>query len=41
MYNKVSKDLNFVDREKKVLEFWKNNDVYKKSIAPEVLLFLK
>ena len=35
MYNKVSKDLNFVDREKKVLEFWKNNDVYKKSIAPK------
>ena len=34
MYNKVSKDLNFVDREKQVLEFWKNNDIYKKSIAP-------
>ena len=35
MYNKVSKDLNFVDREKNVLEFWKKNDVYRKSIAPK------
>ncbi|MCR4717754.1 MAG: isoleucine--tRNA ligase, partial [Lachnospiraceae bacterium] len=32
MYDKVSTDLNFVDREKKVSEFWKENDVFKKSI---------
>ena len=35
MYKKVSKDLNFVDREKQVLDFWKKNDIYKKSIAPK------
>ena len=32
MYKKVSKELNFVDREKQVLDFWKKNDIYKKSI---------
>ena len=32
MYKKVSTDLKFVDREKEVLEFWKENDVFKKSI---------
>ena len=31
MYKKVSTDLKFVDREKEVLEFWKENDVFKKS----------
>ena len=34
MYRKVSPDMNFVEREKEVLEFWKENDVYKKSIRP-------
>ncbi len=33
IYNKVSTDLNFVEREKKVLEFWKENDIFKKSIS--------
>ena len=32
MYNKVSTDLNFVDREKKVLKFWQENDIFEASI---------
>jgi isoleucyl-tRNA synthetase len=32
MYKKVDKELNFVDRELKVLEFWKQNDIFKKSM---------
>ncbi len=32
MYNKVSTDLSFVDREKAVVDFWKDNDIFKKSI---------
>ena len=32
MYDKVSTDLSFVDREKEIVEFWKNNDIFKKSI---------
>ncbi len=32
MYEKVSTDLNFVEREKEVIEFWKKNDIFKKSI---------
>lgn len=32
LYKKVSTDLNFVDREKEILEFWKENDIFKKSI---------
>ena len=32
MYNKVSTDLNFVEREKNVIEFWKKNDIFKKSL---------
>lgn len=32
MYKKVDKELNFVDREKEVLEFWKRNDIFKKSM---------
>ncbi len=32
MYDKVSTDLSFVDREKQIVEFWKNNDIFKKSI---------
>ena len=34
MYHKVSPDMNFVDREKEVLSFWKSNDIQKKSIRP-------
>ena len=29
LYNKVSTDLNFVEREKNVVEFWKKNDIFK------------
>ena len=32
MYEKVSTSLNFVDREKEVLEFWKKNNIFEKSI---------
>lgn len=32
MYEKVSANLNFVDREKEVLDFWKKNNIFEKSI---------
>ena len=32
MYKKVSTNLNFVDREKEVLKYWKDNKVFEKSI---------
>ncbi len=32
MYEKVSTDLNFVEREKKVEKYWRDNDIFKKSI---------
>ena len=32
MYEKVSTNLNFVDREKKVLKFWQDNGIFEKSI---------
>ena len=32
MYTKVSTDLNFVDREKEVEKFWKDNDIFTKSM---------
>ncbi len=32
MYDKVSNNLNFVEREKATVEFWRENDVFKKSI---------
>ncbi|MCM1120288.1 MAG: isoleucine--tRNA ligase [bacterium] len=32
MYQKVSTDLNFVDREKQVEKFWKDHDIFKKSL---------
>ena len=32
MYEKVSTDLNFVDREKQTARFWKENDIFRKSI---------
>ncbi len=32
MYKKVSTDLNFVEREKQVEAFWKENDIFKKSM---------
>ena len=33
MYEKVSTNLNFVEREKKVEQFWKDNDIFRKSMA--------
>ena len=32
MYQKVNTDLNFVDREKEVGKFWKENDIFRKSM---------
>ena len=32
MYKKVDSNLNFVEREKKICEFWKENDIFQKSI---------
>ena len=32
MYKKVSTNLNFVEREKEVEKFWKDNDIFKKSM---------
>ena len=32
MYQKVSTDLNFVDREKNIEKFWRENDIFKKSM---------
>ncbi|WP_409016674.1 isoleucine--tRNA ligase [Anaerostipes caccae] len=32
MYKKVSSDLNFVDREKQIVEFWKEHKIFEKSI---------
>ena len=32
MYQKVSTDLKFVDREKKIEKFWEENDIFKKSM---------
>ena len=32
MYEKVSTNLNFVEREKKVEKFWKDNDIFRKSM---------
>ncbi len=32
MYKKVSTDLNFVEREREVLDFWKKNGIFEKSI---------
>ncbi|MDE6960579.1 MAG: hypothetical protein K2P27_06945, partial [Lachnospiraceae bacterium] len=29
MYNKVSTDMNFVEREKEVEKFWKENDTFR------------
>ena len=31
MYKKVSTDLNFVEREKEVLKFWEEEDIFKKA----------
>jgi len=33
MYKKVSTNLDFVEREKETTEFWKENDIFKKSIS--------
>ena len=32
MYQKVSTDLNFVEREKNVEKFWKDNQIFEKSM---------
>ena len=32
MYDKVSTDLSFVEREKNIVSFWKDNEIFEKSI---------
>ncbi|MDE6357688.1 MAG: class I tRNA ligase family protein, partial [Eubacteriales bacterium] len=32
MYDKVTTNLNFIEREKEIMAFWKENDIFKKSI---------
>ena len=32
MYSKVDTNLNFVEREKNVEKFWRDNDIFKKSM---------
>ena len=32
MYNKVSTGMNFVEREKEVEKFWKDKEIFRKSI---------
>ena len=32
MYKKVSTDMNFTEREKEILSFWKENNIYKRSL---------
>ena len=32
LYEKVSVDMNFVEREKKTEKFWKDNDIFRKSM---------
>ena len=32
MYDKVPTDLNFVEREKKVLKYWQDNHIFEESI---------
>ena len=36
MYEKVSTDLNFVQREKEVEKFWKDNDIFRKSMENRI-----
>ena len=33
MYQKVSTDMNFVAREEEIVKFWRENDVFKKTVA--------
>ena len=32
MYNKVDTNMNFVDREKAIEAYWRENDIFKKSM---------
>ena len=35
MYQKVSTDMNFVEREKEVEKFWEDNQIFQKSMEEE------
>ena len=39
MYKKVSTDLSFVEREKQVVDFWKENDIFKKSTGMSIMKY--
>ena len=36
MYKKVPTTLNFVEREKETLKFWKDNQIFEKSVQPSL-----
>ena len=38
MYKKVNASLNFLDREKEVIDFWNQNQVFEKSIAKNEII---
>ena len=38
MYKKVSSDMNFVDREKETVKFWKENEIFEKSIEEKMCI---
>ena len=33
MYQKVSTDMNFAQREEEVIKFWRDEDIFKKTVA--------
>ena len=37
MYKKVETNLNFLEREKEIIKFWEENEVFKKSVDVKVL----
>ena len=41
MYKKVSTGMNFVEREKEIEKFWRDNDIFKKSENMTPLKFRK
>ena len=40
MYKKVSTDLNFVEREKEVIDFWKKNEIFQMAMLEPCLAIL-
>ena len=40
MYKKVSTDLNFVEREKEVLDFWKEKGIFEKNLDTNCFIYI-